>query len=257
MSESMSLNDHRPGISAFTLKIMAIIFMTIDHATHLWYAEIGEPLAVVLRSSGRLTFPIMVFLIAEGYFHTHNKFKYAGRLFIFAIISMYPFNMMEGKPWNVLFTLFVGLSLLIIKDECALYFDTIDERIWLVFFGAVSFVLSVGLHYFDWGFAGIFAIYVGGQIKDTKLRALAVPVILFCGYIVGNFVVVGSFPPSFALMPIDSYSLLFYAGALVSSIPLLLYNGEKGYSKEPYTKYLFYVYYPLHIFILSSIYWMV
>ena len=68
-------------------------------------------------------------------------------------------------------------------------------------------------------------------------------------YIIKDFMVVGSFPPVFDLGPIDSYDLLFYTGALFSSIPLLLYNGEKGFSREPYTKYLFYVYYPLHIFI--------
>ena len=253
MSESMSLNDHRFGVSAFTLKIIAIIFMTIDHATYFWYNDIGEPLAVILRSSGRLTFPIMVFLIAEGYFHTRNKFKYAGRLFVFAIISMGPFYLMENKPWNVLFTLFVGLSLLIIKDECSSFFDKIDANIWTGLFGVIAFVLSLGLYTFDWGFAGIFAVYVSGQIKNTKIRALVIPIILFCGYLIKDFMIVGSFPPVFDLGPIDSYDLLFYTGALFSSIPLLLYNGEKGFSREPYTKYLFYVYYPLHIFIIYMI----
>lgn len=253
MSNSMLLNDRRYGLSGFALKIIAIIFMTIDHATELWYYNIGEPLAVILRSSGRLTFPIMVFLLAEGYFHTHNKFKYAGRLLIFSIISMYPFVMMEGKPWNVLFTLFVGLCLLIIKDECVSFFNKIDERVWLVFFGVISFVASVGLYMFDWGFAGIFAIYVGGQLKNTKVRAVIVPIILFCGYILKGFLISGAFPPSFAIFSIPPYSMLFYAGCLVTIIPLFLYNGEKGYTKEPFTKYLFYVYYPLHIFILSLV----
>ena len=258
MDNNVTLNNRKFGLTAFDLKIIAIIFMTVDHFTYLWYYDLAnyagtELLPVLLRSSGRFTFPIMVFMIAEGYFHTRNKFKYAGRLFVFSFISMYPFYLMEDTPWNVICTLFMGLFLLIMRDLCAETFSVIDTKIWTAIFLVISFVTSVGLYFYDWGFAGIFVIYIAGQIKDAKSRAILVPVLLFMGYIVSDFVVVGSFPPEFAYTSIDAYSLIHYCGLFFVIPLLLLYNGEKGYTKEPYTKYLFYLYYPLHILILSLI----
>ena len=255
MPVSVSLNTRKFGLSAFQLKIIAMVFMTIDHIVWLWGPEIGDPLAVCLRASGRFTFPIMVFLMAEGYHYTRNKWKYLGRLLIFAIISMVPFNMMEGKPWNVLFTLGIGLALLICKDEYVRMFPKVDSKVWLVLFGILSFAISVGLYFCDWGFSGIFAIYIGGQIQNRKVRGVVVPLILYAGYILGNFVAYGGLPPVFVYNGITNWNLIFYSG-LFFVIPLLcLYNGEKGYTKDPYTKYMFYVYYPLHIFILATIYY--
>jgi hypothetical protein len=174
-------------------------------------------------------------------------------MLIFAVLSMGPFYMMSGRPWNVLFTLFAGLVLLIIKDECADMFKSVDSKIWTAVFGILAFVLSVGLYQCDWGFLGIFAIYVGGQIKDTKIRAFAVPLVLLCGYVLANWVEEGGFPPALAYYPISSHSWAFYGGLFVISFILLLYNGKKGYSNGIYTKYLFYMFYPLHIFILAFI----
>ena len=45
---------------------------------------------------GRLAFPIFAFMIVEGYFKTSNLKRYVGRLFIFAIISEIPYNLMMG-----------------------------------------------------------------------------------------------------------------------------------------------------------------
>lgn len=55
------------------LKIIAIIAMTIDHATDLFYPAFpAQPLPIMLHILGRLTAPIMWFFVAEGYYYTHN-----------------------------------------------------------------------------------------------------------------------------------------------------------------------------------------
>ncbi len=55
------------------LKLIAIIAMTVDHFTDLFYP--GFPIAVLpiaMHLIGRLTAPIMWFFIAEGYHYTKN-----------------------------------------------------------------------------------------------------------------------------------------------------------------------------------------
>ena len=90
------------GISGSTLKIIAMITMLIDHigATVVFQAVGRTPdnfdalgharmtgmvvFYYVLRGIGRLAFPIFIFLLLEGFQHTHNRFQYAGRLLLFA-----------------------------------------------------------------------------------------------------------------------------------------------------------------------------
>ena len=241
------MENKKFGLSAFSLKMIAIVCMTLDHTMVIWSGSFDPLLVSVLRSIGRFTFPIMVFLLTEGYVYTSNRVRYAGRLFLFAILSMLPFCMMDGKPWNVLFTLFVGLVLLMLKDDVADRFCEVDARIWTVVFLLLSAVISWFLKECDWGFAGILIIYAAGQISNRKVRAVLISLGLFAGAIFKVCVMQG----------VDSftqYSMIFYSGLLVSFIPMLFYNGERGKSYGIISKYAFYAYYPAHIFVLCMIY---
>ena len=67
------------GLSAHTLKIIAIIAMTIDHIA--WaFVDACSAAGILMHLVGRLTAPIMCFFIAEGYAHTRNANRYALRL---------------------------------------------------------------------------------------------------------------------------------------------------------------------------------
>ena len=72
------------------LKLIAIAAMVFDHCMVVF---IPHDLAIyeVLRMPGRPTAPIMCFLIAEGYYHTSNLWRYMKRLFVMALISHVPF----------------------------------------------------------------------------------------------------------------------------------------------------------------------
>lgn len=130
----------RKGFSGSTIKLIAIIAMFIDHtaATILerMMMRAGYMLAainagamadwiaghkslfipyLVMRMIGRFGFPIFCFLLVEGFVHTHNRRKYALRLFLFALISEIPFDFAFHGEWffsgyqNVFFTLFLGM----------------------------------------------------------------------------------------------------------------------------------------------------
>ena len=81
------------------LKLIAIIAMTIDHLTWVMFPGMQAVWYVfALHIIGRLTAPIMWFFIAEGCFYTRNIWKYAGRLFIFALVSHFAYNFAFGIP---------------------------------------------------------------------------------------------------------------------------------------------------------------
>ncbi len=100
------------GLSTFWLKIIAIITMTIDHTA----VCLETPYYTLMRGIGRIAFPIFCYLIVEGFFYTRCLWKYILRLFVFALISQIPFNLMlykspcyTGGYLNVYFTLLIGL----------------------------------------------------------------------------------------------------------------------------------------------------
>ena len=121
-------------LSGSTLKIIAIIAMAIDHfaASIILYgilmqqnpSFLGHPVSMtipwwniyqVMRFIGRIGFPVFCFLLIEGFLHTSSKKKYATRLFLFALVSEFPFDYaLFNTPFapgyqNVFFTLFLGL----------------------------------------------------------------------------------------------------------------------------------------------------
>ena len=109
--------EKKRGIDSFTLHILAMLFMLCDH---LWATLF--PAQEWMTCVGRLAFPIFAFMIAEGCYYTSNVKKYMLRLFLFAIISEIPFNLIMGSsvfyPFhqNVLWTFLLGvLSIQIIE----------------------------------------------------------------------------------------------------------------------------------------------
>ena len=99
-------------MSALTLRILACLFMLLDH---IGYSLGGShPLYLPLRCIGRLAFPIFVFLVVNGFRHTSNRPRYALRLALFAVISQVPFALFCGQKTyfsngNVFVTLLICL----------------------------------------------------------------------------------------------------------------------------------------------------
>ena len=208
--------ERKAGLTTFQLKVLAIISMLADHVGAVLYPE-----AVWLRYAGRLAFPIFCFLLVEGYYHTGNVAKYMARLGIFALISEIPFDLAFHQTlWfpakqNVFLTLFIGLGMLWGLER---------ERERIIRVGIV--LLSMWAAEFlccDYGFMGVLLIAVFGITRGKNTAR----------YLAG------------AVWNVFWPSRIQTAGAL-AMLPIALYNGQKGRSM----KFFFYLFYPVHLFIL-------
>ena len=82
------------------LKVIAMAAMTIDHVTSVLFP--GYPKVwwiLLLHIIGRMAAPIFWFFVAEGYYYTHDRKQYAGRLLVFALISHFAYNFAFGIPF--------------------------------------------------------------------------------------------------------------------------------------------------------------
>lgn len=207
------------GINGFTLKWIAMISMIIDHTGMVLFPQYR-----ILRIVGRLAFPIYCFLLVEGAVHTLDIRKYLGRLFLFALISEIPYDLAcSGQLWdfssqNVFFTLFLGLSAIFVLQS------QLNKAYCVVLVAALIFAAQY-IHT-DYGSFGVFVILLFYVFRERLFLKTAAFIVL---------------------------DLFFYGGiqsyAVVSLIPILCYNGKRG----PGMKYLFYLFYPVHLLVL---YWL-
>lgn len=222
------------GVTSFELKILAIVGMTANHACYIYYDHLPTWALLAFFWLGGLTFPIMAFLIVEGYRHTSSVKRYAERLLVFALISQLPYGLFLGTNLNVMFTLLIGLGLLYLNDR-------MQNR---AAFWAAAIALTVASALCDWGVLGPLMILLM-QIQPGRRERIVYPMLLPILGIglpaLGEFIGAGC---DLSLLPFALYALV----GCTATIPLLLaYKGQRG---RP-LKWLFYAYYPAHILVLG------
>ena len=121
----MYIDLDKYGLSSFTLKIIAVVTMLIDHIAMAFLAQ-GSSLYMVMRSIGRLSFPIYCFLLVEGFYHTENKKKHLYMLLLFSIISEVPYDMIHGhfislSGQSVMVTLLLGYVMIWILYSISIF----------------------------------------------------------------------------------------------------------------------------------------
>ena len=228
------------GLSTADLKLIAIIAMTIDHLTWLFFPGLQRVWYVcLLHIIGRLTAPIMWFFIAEGSHYTKNPKKYITRLFVFAIISHFAYNFAFGlnpipfksgifNQTSVIWSLAIAAALIFIVNKYKLSY-------WKNF----ALILLANLLSFpaDWScIATMVPFYLYNHRGDFKKQ-------------VRDFILFGFMYVLIYFIFIDKvYGVLQLF--IFLSIPVLsLYNGKAGNNRN--MKWLFYIYYPAHLVIVG------
>lgn len=259
-------------MSTNCIKLAALICMVIDHIgefipqTPMWFHYIG-----------RLSAPLFFYCSAWGFYYTRNRKKYLLRLYlmgnlmtmgnIFCYASMGMENVVSN---NIFPTIFLGCMLVLVFENaenyrqcarniglfvlwqllafagCAILAEFInipkwiDMRMLYYAYGALfgSAVFTEGSVLFVFFFAAVYFL----KQKPIKLSAFVV------GFAAGLTLIIRR---TFYMRGAVSYLIPFYKyqWLMVFVIPFFfLYNGKKGKGM----KYFYYVFYPLHIWILYA-----
>lgn len=241
------------GLSAATLKWIALLSMTIDHIG-VWfnlfgYQKIGTP----LRCIGRLAAPIFLLLITDSARYTKSRPKLMRRLYSCAILHgglCLLLTRWTGQAnWNG--NIFPTLLYTVLTITAI---DDLKQKKPLWFFVLLAF-----------GFGGYF-------VRDIPVISLLVPYIrnveysaLFVALGVAWYylenrhyqcllflllcIAIRLIPSSLPIIAKLRFTPMFSSTQqyMIFALPLLmLYNGEKGRRK----RWFFYVYYPIHQYIL-------
>ena len=230
------MTNQKPGLydcfpkflTGNALKILAAIFMTIDHMGVILFPRVR-----ILRIIGRLALPIYAFMIAEGCKYTRNKKKYFGSVFGLGAVCQIVYYFFDGSLY---FSILITFSLSILMIYALQYWKQKKTVL-----SGLAFAASVIAVYLlnqwltiDYGFWGcmlpVFAALAHGTNRDgvpmnTAMLGIG---LVFLG---------------FSLDLLQFFALM--------ALPLLYaYNGKRG---KRNLKYFFYVFYPAHLVILEGI----
>lgn len=250
-------------LTGFHIKLIAIITMLTDHLAAIvlsnaviasqntaakgaflefvychryLFAEIIN----IMRIIGRLSFPLFCFLLVQGFIYTRSRPKYALRLACFALVSepiydlaFYAGPFTVGKS-NVFFTLLIGFLVIWAIDygKRRLFSDKSGILPPLVFA-----LLSVA--------ATLLGAYICQNIGSSYRAGGVIAIVII--YLFADYPFFAQLLSGTALHFAGSSQIQIYG--VFSSALILLYNGKRGRS----LKYLFYLFYPLHLLILWGV----
>lgn len=223
----------KKGLSGNVLKIIALIAMTVDHVGAQIFPNIE-----VLRIIGRIAMPIFAFMIAEGCAYTKHKLKYFAMVFGLGLICVAGYLIAERRLYlNILITFSFSIAIIY-----ALNYATDKKRISAYLLFALAVMCSAFVNFgmpkitgnvsweVDYGFFGTLLpvfIYI---FKDFRLKLVAM--------------ILGLTLVAVACGGVQWWGYL-------SLVFMIFYDGTRG---KLNLKYLFYIYYPLHLVVIYGIY---
>lgn len=190
---------------------------------------------VALYSLGGLTFPIMAYLLCEGYRHTSSVRRYAERLAVFAVVSQIPYSLLFGATATCLLRCLSG-------SGCCGLSTTSGQNLALCALGLLG-GLAVS-SFCDWGIIGPLMILLFWHFHDRPRGVALASSYLFWPRTAGSFM--GDQRSCTAEPGVLGY---YTVGFGLATALMLNYNGQRG---RP-LKWFFYGYYPGHLLALWAL----
>ena len=250
------------GLSGAALKWTALLLMVLDHIHYIFgfTGRIPEWFSML----GRLSAPLFLFCLAEGFAHTHNRKKYfakvyaihllmSGLLFL-TICSVIPVRPDGFYPMNGMMTSF---SILMVVFQGI---DWLGEKRWGP--GLAAVILSLG-----WPLlAGTF-LPMWNSNPDAGIGTILMGILLY-SFRKNRRVQAGVFA-GFTLLFDFLYPLLVFSQStefhwtmmftmayewygVFAVLLMLRYNGRKGGGPRGF----FYLFYPAHVYCLYAASWL-
>ncbi len=227
-----------------------MLTMTLNHISIALMPQSGT-LAIAFKNIGYFTAVVMVCFLIEGYNYTKSKYNYAKRLLIFGIIAQVPFSLaafgtISALPLNMFFTLILCLGIIDVHSNEG-----------FVLLKAIKITGFIFLSLFcDWPLiAPIFTLLLLWAKNSNVKQALAFAggTLCFGAFVYSSQIALYEAQQS-ALLQNNALLNAFYAmigPALAGVVIVLFYNNKRREKEQKFSKYFFYAYYPLHLFIIG------
>lgn len=276
MSKHYFIGKNFRGLSSYQIKLVALFFMTIDHlGAYGFSVSILGKCYSVFRVLGRIAAPLFLFTLTESIRKTSNQCKLLLRLYVAAILVGITTTFMnyffgnslgEYAQDNIIFTYFYTAIYCIFIEKIKSNVLSCRWRKALLLI-ALLLAISAFPHFLSTAFLQLhvkskFLQDLFYSFVCSPLKVQYTP--LFCIMGVTMYFLKASYAKAivFILFSMLSYNLRFsryfqesifsdffgypqYWMALAAPF-MLLYNGSRG--KE--SKWLFYIYYPVHRYVI-------
>jgi len=266
----MYLSENK-GLDATQLKLIAMILMVLDHIYEFFsYTNL---IPIWFTWLGRLVFPIFMFTMAEGFYYTKSREKYILRLYIgsalmgiinYLLVDIFPrpdnFPIINNIFGTFFLTAFYLYFIEKIKENTKLE-KSITLSVFMMFIPILlsSFPSLITAALYNFGISIPYGLYVlFNGVFPSLIFVEGGPFLILLGIImyylrhnrikqVIIYVVICLLLFTGGKFDIENLIYINYQWMMgFSAIFMLMYNGNKG---KGY-KYLFYCFYPAHIYIL-------
>jgi hypothetical protein len=233
-------------LNAFQIKVFALVLMLMDH---LWFAFPGI-FPMWFHPLSRVVSPIFAFLLVEGFFYTRSRLKYNIRLWGWAafmqvgnIIMNVLLKSREVSVHNNIFaTLALGLTIISIIEYSKN--KTGVSKLLLLVLAIILIPLCI---FTEGGMAVLPFILITYLFRGNTKKQII-------GYVIFSILLFVMSYNQYPTVKETIEMLMFNSDFLfILVVPfMLMYNGERGMNNK-FSKYLFYVFYPLHLWLLAIV----
>ncbi len=222
------------------LKIIAVLIMTLDHATATFIDMYEmQTLYTIGRTIGRLAMPIFAYQIACGFIYTKNFDKYFTRIAVLTLVSQIPFCLhtyhlplsdiqFVTNPsyfhtfyghWSICLTFLFALAVLKVVTLPPTFFNN------FVAFGVIFMVLNHAYmgNYGSSGILTVLVFYIYVKYKLNEFIIFAILLLIHSPY------------------GVNMQTYCAFSIWLIRYIPNTRFKNDK---------WLFYAFYPAHLLIL-------
>lgn len=223
------------------IKLIAIGAMTVNH-TALAFLLRGTIPYIIMTDIGYITAVTMCYFLVEGYYYTRSKTAYMQRLGISALLSQAPYMLAFGFcQLNMLFTLFVCFVVLLVMDKVR--YKLLKIPIVIILFCCSGFC--------DWAFkAVLFTVFFDMIYRANQSLVIPFSAAFIVQFCLSLYAYQSTFPAGQALL----LSFFSSVGIIVSGYLIIRkYNRKRSEKHKIFWKWFFYLYYPLHLFLLYLI----
>ena len=239
--------SRRPSLDRDTIKYIAMAAMLLNHIGTIFLTP-GTFLYELFLDIGYFTAPVMCYFLVEGYRLTHSRKLYGRRLFVFAVLSELPFCLAFSHGAEVYF---VAMNMIFTLFLCFLLLEVLEKEPKGFSRGLLVTLLILASTISDWAIlAPVYTMlfYKAGQDREKQKRAFFWAAALF-----GAFGLAGS-PEWYSGLQRLLYALGCMSGVAAAGICIVcFYNGRRAQRGQRFSKWFFYLFYPVHLLLLGII----